>query len=130
MKKLFFILIALFVMAVVATLIAKPSIKNTSDIFVSSTEGQPLADSIMKIVKVSCMDCHGDGGNGMACAHVNFSKWSSYKPEKQADKANDVCQIITKGSMPPKRYCANHPAAVPTQAQITIICKWAKALNK
>jgi len=123
-------LIALFVVGVVATMIAKPSIKNAADIFVSSDEGQPLADSVMKIVKVSCMDCHGDGGNGMACSRVNFSKWSSYKPDKQAAKANDVCKIMTKGSMPPKRYCANHPGAVPTQAQINAICKWAKALNK
>ena len=130
MKKLFFMLIALFVVAVVATMIAKPSIKNAADIFVSSDEGQLLADSVMKIVKVSCMDCHGDGGNGMACSRVNFSKWSSYKPDKQAAKANDVCKIMTKGSMPPKRYCANHPGAVPTQAQINAICKWAKALNK
>jgi hypothetical protein len=130
MKKFFFMLIALFVVAIVVTMVAKPSVKTSSSIFISSDEDQPLADSVMKIVKVSCMDCHGDGGNGMACAHVNFSKWSSYKPEKQAAKANDVCKMVTKGSMPPKKYCANHPGAIPTQAQITSICKWAKALNK
>lgn len=130
MKKLFFMFIALFVMAAIITIIAKPSMKSTPVIFISSDEGEPLADTIMKIVKVSCMDCHGDGGNGMACAHVNFSKWSSYKPDKQAEKANDVCKMITKGSMPPKRYCINHPDAVPTQAQIATICKWAKAFNK
>jgi len=130
MKKLFFILITLFVVAVVATMLAKPSIKSAPSIFVSSDEGQPLADSIMKIVKVSCMDCHADGGNGMASAHVNFSKWSSYKPDKQAAKANDVCKILRKGAMPPKKFCANHPGAVPTQAQISTICKWSNALNK
>jgi hypothetical protein len=130
MKKLFFMLIALFVVAIVVTMVATPSVRNASSIFISSDEGQPLADSIMKIVKVSCMDCHADGGNGMACSHVNFSKWSTYKVDKQAAKANDVCKIITKGSMPPKRYCATNPGAVPTQAQITTICNWAKTLNK
>ncbi len=130
MKKLFFMLIALFIVAVVVTMVAMPSVKTASSIFISGDEGQPLADSIMKIVKVSCMDCHADGGNGMACAHVNFSKWVSYKPEKQAAKANDVCKMITNGAMPPKRYCENNPDAVPTQAQLTTICNWAKSLNK
>jgi hypothetical protein len=130
MKKLFFILIALFAVAVVFSMVVKPSVKTSSGIFISGDESQPLADSIMKIVKVSCMDCHGDGGNGMACAHVNFSKWTSYSAEKQAAKANDVCKIVSKGSMPPKKFQANHPEAVPTQQQITTICNWAKLLNK
>jgi len=130
MKKLFFMLIALFVIAVVVTMVAMPSVKTASGIYISGDESQPLADSVMKIVKVSCMDCHADGGNGMANAHVNFSKWVSYKPEKQAAKANDICKMITKGAMPPKKYRANNPDAVPTQAQLTMICNWAKSLNK
>ena len=130
MKKLFFVMIALFAVAVVFSMVVKPSVKASSGIFVSGDESQPLADSIMKIVKVSCMDCHSDGGNGMACAHVNFSKWTSYNAEKQAAKANDVCKIVSKGSMPPKRFCASHPEAVPTQQQVTSLCNWAKSLSK
>ena len=130
MKKVFFLLIAVFVVAVVVTMVAKPSVKNASSIFLSADEGQPLADSIMKIVKVSCMDCHADGGYGMACAHVNFSKWSSYSPAKQADKANDISKVMSKGSMPPKKFRDNNPGKVPTQAQITTISNWAKSLKK
>jgi hypothetical protein len=130
MKKLFFMFIALFVVAVVVSMVAMPSAKTSSDIYISSDDGQPLADSIMKIVKVSCMDCHADGGNGMACSHVNFSKWSTYKTEKQADKARDIVKVLTKGAMPPKKFRANNPEAVPTKAQMTIISNWANALNK
>jgi mono/diheme cytochrome c family protein len=130
MKKLFFMLIALFVVAVVVTMVAMPSVKTASSIYISGDDSQPLADSIMKIVKVSCMDCHGDGGNGIANGHVNFSKWSSYKPEKQAAKANDICKMITKGAMPKKKYLEKNPDAVLTQVQITLICNWAKSLNK
>jgi mono/diheme cytochrome c family protein len=130
MKKVFFMLIALFSVAIVFTMVAKPSVKSASSIFISSDEGQPLADSVMKIVKVSCMDCHGDGGNGMACAHVNFSKWSTYKADKQASKANDINKVVAKGSMPPGKYRSSHPAAIPTQAQLNTINNWAKALNK
>jgi len=130
MKKIIFILISLFVLVIVFQMIAKPTVKNENNIFISGDEGQPLADSIMKIVNVSCVACHGDGGNGMACANVNFSKWSTYKPDQQGAKANDVCKIMTNGSMPPKRYRENNPAAVPTNAQLTTICNWAKSLNK
>lgn len=130
MKKLFFMLIALFVIAVVVTMIAMPSVKTASGIYISGDESQPLADSVMKIVKVSCMDCHADGGNGIANAHVNFSKWVSYKPEKQAAKANDICKMITKGAMPQKKYLEKNPDAALTQVQITLICNWAKSLNK
>jgi mono/diheme cytochrome c family protein len=130
MKKLILALIPLFFLALVATIFAKPSVNNTHDIFISTDEGQPLADSIMKIVKVSCMACHGDGGNGMACAHVNFSRWAPYKADKQAAKAKDICKIITKGSMPPKKYREENPAAMLTKAQSTMICNWAKSLSK
>jgi len=130
MKKLFLGLIAVFVVVLVVTLVAKPTVNNAHNIFISSDEGQPLADSVMKIVKVSCMDCHGDGGGGMACAHVNFSKWSSYKSDKQAGKANDVLKVVQKGDMPPKKYCDKKPAAILTQAQKNTLANWAKALNK
>jgi hypothetical protein len=130
MKKLFIMLIGLFVVAVVVTMVAMPSARTASSIYISGDENQQLADSIMKIVKVSCMDCHADGGNGMACAHVNFSKWSSYPADKQAAKANDICKMVTKGAMPPKKYRSNNPDAVPTQAQVNTICNWAKALSK
>ena len=130
MKKVFFMLVAVFVVAIFVTMVAKPAVRSGSSIFIASDEGQPLADSVMKIVKVACLDCHGDGGNGMACSHVNFSKWSTYKAEKQASKASDVYKAMTKGSMPPKRYMASHPAAVLSPVQMKTISNWEKALNK
>jgi mono/diheme cytochrome c family protein len=130
MKKLFFMMIALFVVAVVVTMVAMPSARTSSSIYISGDGSQQLPDSIMKIVKVSCMDCHADGGNGMARAHVNFSAWSSLAPAKQAAKANDIYKIIAKGAMPPKRYRDSNPDAIPTPAQVNTISNWAKALNK
>jgi hypothetical protein len=130
MKRVFFILLALFTVTLVATLLAHPRTTGSGSIYISADEGQPLADSVMKIVKTSCMDCHADGGNGMACSHVNFSKWSTYKPEKQASKAGDICKVLSKGAMPPKKYRENNPDAVPTPAQVATVCNWAKGLEK
>ena len=129
MKKTLLAILAVF-MVVALSLLAKPLVRGSSDIFISGNEGTALPDSIMKIVKVSCMDCHSDYGSMMAKSKLNFSAWESYKVDKQCDKANAACKILTKGSMPPKGFRAKNPNAVPTQAQINTICNWAKALTK
>jgi hypothetical protein len=62
----------------------------------------------------------------MAMAKLNFSEWDSYSAEKQAKKAEAICNVITKGSMPPKSFRQSHPEAIPTDAQKELICKWSK----
>ena len=97
------------------------------------SQGAPataMPDSVMKIVKRACMDCHADDGNGMARMHINFSKWDTYKPEQQADKAKDMCKELTKGGMPTKGWKKKNADLVPTQAEIDVICRWSAALNK
>ncbi len=93
---------------------------------VSATSSIP--DDVMAVVKNSCMGCHATGGKGMAMAKVNFSEWDTYPAAKQAKKAEAVCNVLTKGSMPPKSFRASHPEAVPTDAQKDMICKWSKSL--
>jgi hypothetical protein len=66
----------------------------------------------------------------MAKGKVNFSKWSTYDAEKQSKKANAICKELTKGDMPPKKWRANNPNDVPTQAEVDMICRWAKSLQK
>ena len=92
--------------------------------------GNVLPDSIQKIIGHACTDCHTTGGNGMACAHVNFSKWSDYSVEKQASKANLICKNLSKSSMPPKGWRREHPDEIPTQMEVNIICAWSEFLNK
>ena len=60
---------------------------------------------------------------------LNFDKWESYKPEKQADKAEDICEELTKGGMPPKSFRSNNPEKIPTQAEVQIICNWAASME-
>jgi len=93
--------------------------------------GSPnLPDSILKFAQKSCMTCHANDGNGMAKAHLNFDKWDSYGEKKWAGKAQDICNIITKGKMPPKSFRENNPDAVPTDKDIKMVCAWAAALQK
>jgi hypothetical protein len=41
-------------------------------------------------------------GNGMAMMHLNLTNWDKFSPEKQADKAKDMCKMVSKGKMPPE----------------------------
>ena len=78
----------------------------------------------------SCFACHGEGGKGMALAHVKMSELGTYSPEKQAAKAEAMCKIVTKGKMPPKGFLKEHPEAKLTPEQIATICNWRDSLNK
>jgi len=97
---------------------------------ISAGPGIALPDSIQKMVKRACMDCHADDGNFMAKGKVNFSVWDKYDAEKQAGKAKAICKVLTKGSMPQKKWCTNNPKDVPTQAEKDMVCRWANGLQK
>lgn len=87
-----------------------------------------IPDDVNAILKASCMDCHATGGKGMAMSKVNFSEWDNYDPSKQAKKAEAICNVVTKGTMPPKSYKESHPQAVLTDEQKELICKWSEGL--
>jgi mono/diheme cytochrome c family protein len=97
--------------------------KNTTPVTVSS-----IPDELKEIFKSSCMNCHATDGKLMAKAKLNFSDWDTYNPGKQAQKAADICKMITKDSMPPKSFREKNPQAVPSAAQKDMICKWSKSL--
>ena len=84
---------------------------------------------IQTILEKSCYDCHGESGKGMALSRVNFSNWDKYSPEKQTQKAEAICKVVTNRSMPPKGFVKSHPDAALTQEQIASICAWSKTLK-
>jgi len=87
---------------------------------------KPISDNVMKIAKKSCVNCHTEPGNHMALAHLNLSNWDKYSPEKQADKAKAMCNMVSKGKMPPKHFTDKHPDGVPSKDEIKTICDWAQ----
>ncbi|MBE0648080.1 MAG: heme-binding domain-containing protein [Bacteroidales bacterium] len=89
-----------------------------------------ITDSVWTIVQKSCYDCHANDGNAMAKSKLNFDNWENYSSDKQTAKAQDMCDEISKGKMPPSKYRKNNPEAVPTEADATVICNWAKTLEK
>ena len=95
----------------------------------SPTAPKGIPDSVFAVFHKTCINCHADDGNGMARSHVNFDKWDTYSAEKQADKAKDICKMLTKGAMPPGSYRKANPDLVPTEAEVKKVCDWAHTLN-
>jgi hypothetical protein len=130
MKKAAFLSIIAFSLVFGFALIFNPQTVIGSKKSTSAGPGTALPDSIHKLVQRACMDCHADDGNFMAKGKINFSAWEKYDSEKQYSKAQAICKVLTKGSMPPKKWCANNPNDVPTQAEKDMVCRWAGSLKK
>jgi hypothetical protein len=90
---------------------------------------KPISPSVMKIAERSCLKCHTEPGNGMALAHLNLSNWDKFSMEKQADKAKDMCKMVSKDKMPPKSFREKNPDGVPTQKEVKTICDWAQSIQ-
>jgi hypothetical protein len=106
------------------------SVPSSNSGSVSKADSSSVPPAVHKIMVASCLACHGEGGRAMALSHVKMSEWSSYSPEKQASKAEDMCKMVTKGKMPPRGFLKDHPEAKPTAEQIATICNWSAELNK
>ncbi len=92
-------------------------------------KAKPIPDDVLLIAKKSCVKCHAEPGKTMALSHVNLSKWDSYTAEKQASKAAAMCNMITKGKMPPKAFKEKNPDFVLTADEIKIICDWSASIQ-
>lgn len=89
-----------------------------------------IPDSVWSVVQKSCYDCHSSDGNSMAKSKINFDRWAEYSSDKQLNKARDICTQLQKGKMPPSKYRNNNPDAVPTDADVKIICEWTNQISK
>ena len=65
----------------------------------------------------------------MALMHLNLSNWDKFSLEKQADKAKDMCKMVSKGKMPPKDFREKNPGAAPNKDEGKIICDWATSIQ-
>jgi mono/diheme cytochrome c family protein len=110
-----------------AVLSPKNPVMKRSDTELSSVA---IPENVHSILKNSCMGCHAADGNKLAMTKLDFSKWDQYKPKKQVKKTAAICEMVTKGKMPPKSFRESHPEKIPTAAQIDEICKWSETVTK
>ncbi|MBN1198361.1 MAG: heme-binding domain-containing protein [Bacteroidales bacterium] len=103
-------------------------IKPTDPVPSNAPKGIP--DSVWQVISKCCLDCHATDGNGMARANVDFDKWDSYTPDKQLAKAQDICNELQQGKMPPSKYRKNNPEGVPTESETARVCNWVRQMEK
>src|ERR1035437_9929133 len=123
MKKTFVIL-TMTMLVIVITAMAFTSSKGISQKEQIVSAGNSIPDSVYKIFKNSCVYCHSDGGKLLARTHVNFPKWDEYTQKEKVSKGSDICDMLSRGKMPPKSVRKSKPELIPTAAQIKSICKW------
>jgi mono/diheme cytochrome c family protein len=129
MKSNYSLMILLLVFCSFASSSGK-SASSSSSGAVSGADTSSIPSAVHKIMETSCFACHGEGGKGMALAHVKMAELDTYSPDKLASKAEDMCKMVTKGKMPPKGFLNDHPEAKLTPEQVAAICSWSESLNK
>lgn len=59
--------------------------------------------------------------------NLNFSDWAQYDKRRAGVMLELICEEISEGEMPPKRYLLVHPKAKLTPSEVQSICEWTKA---
>lgn len=100
-------------------------------------------ESVMKILKENCYDCHSnmtkwpwynriapiswlikkDVTNGRTA--MNFTEWENYEMIEQ-DMKEMILESVLEDRMPPLTYRLGHPSSKLTADEIKIIEKWVK----
>lgn len=61
-----------------------------------------------------------------ARSHLNFSKFGTYEPKKQAKKLEEICEEVESEAMPLPSYLWIHGDAVLSKSDAATLCSWAK----
>jgi mono/diheme cytochrome c family protein len=123
MKKIFLLTAAVTCILFISLPALSQSDKTTG------ADKKAIPADVMKVFDKSCAACHKEPGKKMALGPLNLSGWDKYAPEKQAAKANAICNILTKAKMPPKGFKESNPGAIPTADDVKLICNWATSLQ-
>lgn len=109
------------------------------------THAVTVPDSVMRILQVSCYDCHSNHTNypwytnvnpvGMWLQHhvdegkqeLNFSEFAGYSKKKMDHKLDEVIEQVDEKEMPLSSYTIIHGNAKLDKAQAEMLINWAKA---
>ena len=92
MKKAINVTFAVLALVFLSSMIMNHSLAQPSQREYAASK--PIKPEVMKIADRACVKCHTTGGNGMAMMHLNLSNWDAFSPEKQADKAKEMCKMV------------------------------------
>ena len=57
---------------------------------------------------------------------MNLSEWGRYSQNKRTDKLEEICEQVTNGEMPDRKYAFIHRRAHPTAQERDAVCQWSE----
>ena len=108
----------------------------------------PTPDSVSKLLKKSCYDCHSNNTEypwysnlqpvgwwlqmhvNDGKRHIDYSSFASYEPRRQAKALHETAETIKEDEMPLDNYLWIHKNAVLTENEKLLISEWATNLEK
>ena len=124
--------------------------RNNGDVFGRNdfTHEITVPDSVMKILKRSCFDCHSNktvypwyaeiNPVGWWLNHhvnegkneLNFSEFASYSPTKKQKKLEKTAKEVKEHKMPLDSYTWIHKDAILTAEQISALVSWTETARE
>ena len=104
----------------------------------------PVPPPVMSTLQRACLDCHSDatrwpwyaalpGVSHLIARDVtegrrqlNLSRWTQYNPFTRADLLDHMCDMATRGRMPPFPYRVVHRDARMSQSDVAALCSWSR----
>jgi Haem-binding domain len=115
-----------------------PSVDPSRTIYAS----QPVPAGVEAVLERSCKDCHSNETSWPWYAYVapaswvvardvhqarnkmNFSDWGSYSAQRKEDRLEEICEQLTNGDMPDRKYTIFHRNARITPEERAAVCQW------
>jgi len=117
---------------------SNPSLDPSSTIYAA----QPVPAEVKAVFERSCKNCHSNETAWPWYSYVapvswvvardvhrarktmNLSEWGSYSNQRKEDKLEEICEQVTNGDMPDRKYAIFHRSARPTPEERTAVCQW------
>jgi Haem-binding domain len=115
-----------------------PAVDSSRSIYVA----QPMPAEVKAVFERSCKDCHSNetawpwysyvAPASWVVAHdvhqarqkMNLSEWGSYPPQEKEDRLEEICEQVTNGEMPDRKYVIFHRGARLTPQERDALCQW------
>ena len=117
---------------------SNPAVDPSLSIYVA----QPMPAEVKAVFERSCKDCHSNETAWPWFSYVapvswvvardvhqarkkmNFSEWGSYSPQQKEDRLEEICEQVTHGEMPDRKYAIFHRSARITPQEREAVCQW------
>jgi hypothetical protein len=107
---------------------------------IEATESLPPA--VKAVLGRSCLNCHSSqtswpwysyvapvswmisGDVHDARKAMNLSDWGNYPAKKREEKLEEICEQVTNGDMPDRKYALFHRSSRITPQERDAVCQW------